>query len=54
MYLEKENIGNRISEEINADFKLLQPDDIIIFKNISVRGPDGRKDVLSRLIKIIK
>jgi hypothetical protein len=51
-YVEKNNVGNKISEEIRAEFRKLKENDIVIFKNIICIGPDGRKVLKPRMITI--
>lgn len=41
-YIELDNAGNKISDEMKAEFSLLKPNDILIFKNIICHGPDGK------------
>jgi hypothetical protein len=35
------NIGNKINEEINNEFQQLKENDVVIFKNIFAKWPDG-------------
>jgi len=47
------NIGNKLSDEIRNDFQQLKQNDIVIFKNIYFRWPDGEQGTLiPRMITI--
>ena len=42
-YIEKINVGNKISDEIKNEFRKLKANDIVLFKNIIAIMPDGEK-----------
>ena len=44
-YIEKLNIGNKISEEVNKEFKMVHKNDTIIFKDIFCTGPGGQRKI---------
>ena len=54
-YVEKINVGNKISDEIKKEFSKLKTNDIVLFKNINAIMPDGKKRKLkSRGITIFE
>jgi hypothetical protein len=49
----KTNYGNKISEEIRNDFNMLKQNDVVVFKDIFIKQPDGTQDMLApRIITI--
>lgn len=47
------NIGNKLSDEIRNDFQQLKQNDIVIFKNIYFKWPDGEQgELIPRMISI--
>jgi GldM C-terminal domain len=49
----KTNYGNKISEEILNEFKMLKQNDVVVFKDIFIKQPDGTQDMLApRIITI--
>ena len=51
-YVEKYNVGNKISEEIINKFKTLKQNDIVIFKDILCIMPDGKVKLDSRMLTV--
>ncbi|MEP7198121.1 MAG: GldM family protein [Saprospiraceae bacterium] len=51
-FIERINIGNKISDEIRNEFRLLKSNDIIIFKKIIVTYPDAKKEISPRMITV--
>ena len=49
-YIERINIGNKINDEIRNEFKLLKPNDILIFKKIMVTYPYGKKEIGTKTV----
>lgn len=54
IYLEKNNISNKISEDIQAIFTTIKSGDTIIFKNIFAKGPDGKSIQLEPCILFVR
>lgn len=43
----KKNYGNKISAEIKNEFLLLHQNDIVVFKDIFIKQPDGTEDAIA-------
>jgi len=54
-YIAKKNIGNRISAEIQEEFRRLKENDLVIFKDIFIKTLDGaEKELMPVMITIHK
>ncbi len=53
-YYIKKNIGNKLNDEVKSLFKELQNEDVIVFKDIFIKEPDGTSALIAPLIITIK
>ena len=51
--VEIQNIGNKFNEKIEEALKNITENDIMIFKDINVKYPDGRKCIISPIVFLL-
>ena len=54
-FVTKKNIGNKLSDEIREDFQRLKPNDMVIFKKIFIKRPDGvSSELIPKMVTILE